>query len=131
MGSLDNRISRLERNRPPEEDPEADLKWAVTRDILNEFAALKASRATSSWRGGDPMIRIEPEDIPGKILGEGYTTGQMMELAVRCVFEREHEIAPDILDSDATEDLIERWTIYMRELAITSGWDPDKVEDTD
>ena len=130
MGSIDNRISRLERNRPPEGDPEADLKWAVSRDILAEFARLKASRATNSWRGGDPMVRIEPEDIPGKILGEGYTTGQMMELAVRRVFERENSLIC-LLDLETLEDIIERWTIYMRELAITSGWDWDKVEDTD
>ncbi len=128
MGSIANRISRLERNRPPEGDPEADLKWAVTRDILTEFAALKASRSTNSWRGGDPMVRIEPEDIPGKILGEGYTHGQMMELAVRRVFEREHEIAPDILDLDTTEMLIEGWTASMREWLTSNGYDWDEPE---
>ncbi len=128
MGSIDKRISRLEQNRPPEEDPQADLKWAVTRDILNELARLKASRSTNSWRGGDPMVRIEPEDIPGKILGEGYTHGQMMELAVRRVFEREHEIAPDILDLDTTEMLIEGWTASMREWLTSNGYDWDEPE---
>jgi len=128
VANVDNRIGRLERNRPPEEDPEAALRWAVTRDILNEFARLKASRGANSWRGGDPMVRIEPEDIPGKTLGEGYTTGDMMELAVRRVFEREHELAPEVLDLDTTEKLIAQWTALMRVYLTSAGRDPDKVE---
>jgi hypothetical protein len=118
-------LSKLEKGLPPEGDPEADLRWAVSRDILAEYARLKASRAKNSWRGGVP---IEPEDIPGKILGEGYTHGQMMELAVRRVFEREHEIAPDVLDLDTTEMLIERWAASMRQYLTSNGYDWDEVE---
>ncbi len=125
MANVDNRIGRLERDRPPKEDPEAALKWAVSRDILNEFAALKASRAKNVSRGGVP---IEPEDTPGKILGEGYTHGQLMGLAVRRVFEREHEIAPDILDLQTTEMLIEQWTAAMRQYLTSNGYDWDEVE---
>jgi len=125
VANVDDRLSRLENNRPPEEDPEAALKWAVSRDILNEYARLKASRAKNSWRGGVPIV---PEDIPGKILGEGYTHGQMMELAVRRVFEREHEIEPDILDRETTEGLIEQWTASMRQYLTSSGYAWDEVE---
>ncbi len=71
---------------------------------------------------------IEPEDTPGKILGEGYTHGQLMGLAVRRVFEREHEIAPDILDLQTTEMLIEQWTAAMRQYLTSNGYDWDEVE---
>jgi hypothetical protein len=125
MGSIDNRIGRLEQNRPPKEDPEADLKWAVTCDILEEYSRLKASRAKNVSRGGVP---IEPEDIPGRVLGEEYTHGQMMELAVRRVFEREHELEPDILDRETTEMLIQQWTAAMRQYLTSNGYDWDEVE---
>jgi hypothetical protein len=128
VANVDDRLSKLEKGLPPEEDPEADLKWAVTCDILEEYSHLKASRAKNSWRGGTPMVRIEPEDIPGKILGEGYTHGQMMGLAVRRVFEREHELEPDILDRETTEMLIEQWTAAMRQYITSNGYDWDEVE---
>jgi hypothetical protein len=85
MGSLERRIEYLEqRIRPPEKDKAAALQTALIRDILDEFASLKASRAVH-YRGGK---RIEPEDIPGKILGPGYTKEDVWELARRRVLER-------------------------------------------
>jgi hypothetical protein len=85
MGSLERRIEYLEqRIRPPEKDKAAALQTALIRDILDEFASLKASRAVH-YRGGK---RIEPEDMPGKILGPGYTTDDVWELARRRVLER-------------------------------------------
>jgi hypothetical protein len=60
------------------------LRTALIRDILDEFASLKASRAVH-YRGGK---RIEPEDIPAKILGPGYIKGDVWELAKRRVLER-------------------------------------------
>ena len=85
MASLDKRIEYLEqRIRPPEKDKAAALQTALIRDILDEFASLKASRAVH-YRGGK---RIEPEDIPGKILGPGYTKEDVWELARRRVLER-------------------------------------------
>jgi hypothetical protein len=85
VGSIDKRLENLERRIPPPEDEGASLRRAVMRDILDEFAYLKASRAVG-YRGG---VRIEPEDIPGKILGPDYTTEQLWELAERRVLERE------------------------------------------
>jgi hypothetical protein len=86
MGSIDKRIESLEqRIRPPElEDEDAALRTALIRDTLDELASLKASRAVH-YRGGK---RIEPEDIPGKILGPGYTPEDVWELAERRVLER-------------------------------------------
>ena len=85
MASLDKRIEYLEqRIRSPEKDKAAALQTALIRDILDEFASLKASRAVH-YRGGK---RIEPEDMPGKILGPGYTTDDVWELARRRVLER-------------------------------------------
>jgi hypothetical protein len=85
VASLDKRIEYLEqRIRSPEKDKAAALQTALIRDILDEFASLKASRAVH-YRGGK---RIEPEDIPGKILGPGYTTDDVWELARRRVLER-------------------------------------------
>jgi hypothetical protein len=85
VASLDKRIEYLEqRIRSPEKDKAAALQTALIRDILDEFASLKASRAVH-YRGGK---RIEPEDMPGKILGPGYTTDDVWELARRRVLER-------------------------------------------
>jgi hypothetical protein len=85
VASIDKRIEYLEqRIRPPEKDKAAALQTALIREILDEFASLKASRAVH-YRGGK---RIEPEDIPRKILGPGYTTEDVWELARRRVLER-------------------------------------------
>ena len=84
MGSIDKRLGNLERfvGTP---DEGSEHRRTVVRDILDEFARLKASGAVHH-RGG---VRIEPEDIPGKILGPGYTSEQMWELAAKRVSERE------------------------------------------
>jgi hypothetical protein len=87
MGSLENRLSRLEGLIQPLAWPEGEaaaLRRALVRDILDELARLKASRAVY-YRGGK---RIEPEDIPGKILGPDYTKEDVWELARRRVLER-------------------------------------------
>jgi hypothetical protein len=86
MGSIDKRLDALERLVGPlgPHDEGSEHRRTVVRDILDEFAYLKASRAVH-YRGG---VRVEPEDIPGKILGPGYTTEQMWELAARRVSER-------------------------------------------
>lgn len=88
MGSRNKRIEYLEQHiRPPEKDKDAALRRALINDILDELASLKASRAVH-YRGGTPMVRIEPEDIPGKILGPGYTPEDVWKLARRRVLER-------------------------------------------
>ena len=84
MGSIDKRLEVLERLVEPPEDEAAERRRSVAREILNEFARLKASGA-AHYRTG---VRIEPEDILGKILGPGYTAEQVWELAERRVLER-------------------------------------------
>ena len=87
MGSIDRRIEALEgRIQPPTspEDETAARQRALTRDILDEFASLRASCAVH-YRGNK---RIEPEDIPRKILGPGYSTENVWELARKRVLER-------------------------------------------
>jgi hypothetical protein len=46
--------------------------------IFDELSALKSSRAVH-YRGGK---KVEPEDIPGKILGPFYTREELRELAI-------------------------------------------------
>ena len=87
MASIERRIEALEgRIQPPTslEDEAAARRRTLARDILDEFASLKASRAVH-YRGNK---RIEPEDIPAKILGPGHTTEDVWELAERRVLER-------------------------------------------
>jgi len=87
MASIDKRIEALEGLIQPPASPEDEAvahRRALLRDTLDEFAGLKASGAVH-YRAGK---RIEPEDIPGKILGPGYTWGDVWELARRRVLER-------------------------------------------
>jgi hypothetical protein len=86
MGSIDKRIELLEqRIQPPEQEDEAAARRrALIRDTLDEFASLKASRAVH-YRAGK---RVDPEDMPAKILGPGYTTEDVWELARKRVLER-------------------------------------------
>jgi|SRR5215218_11340230 len=129
MAGIDRRLEDLEHHFRPaeprlgeEEDAGARLRRAAMVKILDEVASLKASRAGGS-RGGK---RIEPEDIPGKLLGPGYTSGEVWELAVRRVFER--EITPfGVLDSGTVEDLIETWTRFFREMLESKGRDWNEV----
>jgi hypothetical protein len=87
VARIERRIAALEgliQPPPSPKDKAAALQTALIREILDEFASLKASRAVH-YRGGK---RIEPEDIPAEILGPGYTEEDVWELAERRVLER-------------------------------------------
>jgi hypothetical protein len=127
MASVERRIEALEAQLGPPKDEIAEQRWATMRDILNEFSDLKASRAVG-YRAG---VRREPENIPGRILGPGYTTGEMWGLAARRVFERRRENAPDTLDEEAVEELVEGWTEAFRKFSEDEGHDWHKVENSD
>jgi hypothetical protein len=114
VASIDKRIADLERRLVPPEDEGAELRRAVIRDILDEFAALKACRARNSYRGGNPPTPIQPTDPAGEALGYPYTTGELVGFAVRRVFERAREEDPDVLTHEETEGLIAAWTESMR-----------------
>jgi hypothetical protein len=128
MGSIDRRLDDLERLLPPPEDEEAELRRAVLREILDEFSRLGSCRARNCYRGGTPPTPIQPTDPAGDALGYPYTTGQLVEFAIRRVFEREREIAPDVLTHEATEDLIASWTEGMRGWAFGERWDEVRAE---
>jgi hypothetical protein len=85
VGGIDKRIEDLERLVGPPKDEAAERRRSIAREILDEFARLKSSRAVH-YRAG---VRVEPEDLPGKILGPDYTTEQLWELAARRVSEQE------------------------------------------
>jgi hypothetical protein len=84
--SINKRIEALEGLiQPPEqEDEAAALQKALLYEYLDELARLKSSRAVH-YRAGE---RIEPADIPGKILGPDYTPEDLRELAIKRVLER-------------------------------------------
>jgi hypothetical protein len=85
MGSIDKRIEALEgRIQPPPADEATARRRVLLRLTLDELARLRASRAVH-YRAGK---RIEPEDIPGKILGPGYTKRDVRELARRRAVRR-------------------------------------------
>ena len=123
MASIDKRIADLERRIAPPEEEEAELRRAVIRDILDELAALKSCRARNSYRGGNPPTPIQPTDPAGEALGYPYTTGELVGFAVRRVFEREQDEAPDVLTHEATEDLIASWIENMRRGPFGERWD--------
>lgn len=84
--NIRRRIEDLETNAPrPPEPPSPD--YLNMRAILDELGALKRSRA-GGWRGG---VYQEPANIPGKILGPGYTQRELCELAVRRALEARGE----------------------------------------
>ena len=124
MASLERRVEALEGLiGQPEEDPEAAARWALMRAILDEFALLKSSGAVH-YRAN---VRIEPEDIPGKVLGPAYTVGDVVGLACRRVAERE---LSGYLDEGEMEETVEGWTRGMRSLyeRVGKGHVWDRVE---
>jgi hypothetical protein len=83
--------------------------------ILGELGELRASGATHLRAG----VRVEPEDVPRKFLGPGYTRGQLLGLAVSRAVEAGKvpaERAHDYLD-------------FLRATSERNGKDPDAVAD--
>jgi hypothetical protein len=115
MGSLEKRLEVLEGRIEPPEDEGAELRRALLRATLDEFARLKASRAPG-FRGG---VRIVPKDIPGQYLTKPYTTGDLIDLAIERVWEREG------LD----EDLMAAWKQGFKAACERQRGDLQKVED--
>jgi hypothetical protein len=126
--SVEKRLDDLEEQFGPPEDEEAKLRRAVIRDILNEFSRLGACRARNRYRGGTPPTPIQPTDPAGDALGYPYTRGELVEFAIRCVFEREQDEAPDILTHEVTEDLIASWTESMRRGPFGERWERIEAE---
>jgi hypothetical protein len=128
VAGIDKRIAELERLIVAPEDEEAERRRAVIRDILDELAALKARRARNSYRGGNPPTPIQPTDPAGDVLDYPYTTGELVGFAVRRVFEREREIAPEILGREDVEEMAANCTESMRRLAFGERWEEIDAE---
>lgn len=79
--NIESRIERLEARTPDEPESSDFSVWVA---ILEEYGALKSSCAVY-WRGG---ARQEPEHIPRKILGPGYTYRELARLAVETALEK-------------------------------------------
>ena len=126
MGSLEKRIEALERlyaAEGGEADEGAERRHAVLRDIVDELSRLRASRSSNGYRGGTPPTPIQPTDPPGEALGYPYTRGQLLEHAVRLVFERGEASAED------TERLVASWTEGLREDTVAGArWDEIEAE---
>jgi hypothetical protein len=118
--SIGARLERLEDQIGPPVDKETALRQAVMRDVMKEFGHLKASRAIHYRGGPGGLTRIEPEDIPGKVLGPTYTTGEMMQLVIRRMFECE-----EVSD---VEELVVRWTPLFEAFFARAGRDWNKME---
>ena len=126
MGSLEKRIEALERlyaAESGEADEGAEPRRSVLRDIVNELSRLRASRARNGYKGGTPPTPIHPTDPAGEALGYPYTRGQLVEHAVRLVFERGEASAED------TERLVASWTEGLREGTVFGErWDDIEAE---
>jgi hypothetical protein len=126
VGSIDRRIQRLEELYGMGEDtPDvgAELRAAVLHDVMAEFGRLRSCRARGVYRGGTPPTPIQPTDPAGAALGYPYTTGELLEFAVRTVFEREREDLEPPAQA-AVENLITAWTANLRDNTIIGKrWD--------
>lgn len=113
MRDIDRRIQKLEEQLAATDTPESDESFLHLQHILDELAALKSSCA-EGLRGGVPIV---PKNIPGKILGPGYTHAQLMGLAVsRCV-------EAGTVPAERAHDYLQ----YLRDLWQREGCDPDDV----
>jgi hypothetical protein len=77
-GNIHTRLETLEERIQPPDTPSPT--FLRLRAVLDELASLKSSCAVH-YRGGTPMVRIEPENIPRKLLGPGYTHRELHQLA--------------------------------------------------
>jgi hypothetical protein len=119
VGSIERRIQQLEERIEPvgseAEDEARAIRRALMRATIDEIARLKSSRARH-MRGGK---HLESEDIPGQYLTKPYTAGQLIDLAIRLVWEREQ------LD----EELMQTWAQTFKDFCARAGSDLEKVED--
>jgi hypothetical protein len=121
--SLERRIERLEGRIEPPEDEGAQLRRALWGEILGELSRLKGARARGHYKGGNPPTPIQPTDPAGEILGYPYTHRQLVELAIRRVFERETEFS-----GKEADELITSWTEGFREQLTSLEFDWNQVE---
>lgn len=125
MNGMNGRISKLEGRIPQPPDKDGELRKALIRAILDELSWLKSVRGHGIARVGEP--NIPPFDEAGQTLGYPYTFGQLVELAIRRVFERKRD--EGAIPPGGVEQLASRWTEEFRDHEpFGQRW--DKVEAT-
>ena len=121
MGSIENRLRRLE-ERTPAREPEHTPAFSKLRATLDELAALKSSRAPG-YRGGVPIV---PEDIPGRVpgreLGPGYTHAQLYTLAAERASVR---VGAEVFPLEDVPAAVEALAVLHK----ARGGDPEAVAD--
>jgi hypothetical protein len=122
VGSLEKRLDALQGRIPPPEDKSMELRRALRHAIMDEYASLKWYSGHTHVIRKEGLVPIEPENKPTNILGPGYTTGQLWELAVRRVFERELE------DDALIDEMVTNWTRMFEEWSAHCGFDWYEVE---
>jgi hypothetical protein len=114
LHALETLFQESEDAASPRPRPNREL-WA----ILDELASLKASRAVG-YRGG---VRIEPEDIPQKILGPDYTRPELWELAIARGLEKQGYSTEEIAE------LLPRWVEWFGNLDRRDQENPSVARD--
>ena len=117
MGSIENRLRRLE-GRTPAREPEHTPAFIKLRATLDELAALKSSRAPG-YRGGVPIV---PEDIPGRERGPGYTHAQLYTLAAERASVR---VGAEVFPLEDVPAAVEALAVLHK----ARGGDPEAVAD--
>ncbi len=110
---IEDRIRKLEEQFEAEAERKPSESFTHLRAILDELAALKSSCAAHE-RGG---VQIVPENIPGKVLGPGYTHARLMDLAVSRAVEA------GLVPADRAHAYLD----YLRGMRQRGGRDPDAV----
>jgi hypothetical protein len=93
--TFERRVQALERRFAEASD--TDARSGPDPDLIaifDELSALKSSRAVR-YRAG---VRIEPENIPQKILGDNYTGAELRELAIARAFEKQGRSAAEMAE---------------------------------
>jgi hypothetical protein len=106
--ALEQMFAETTEARPIGPDPD----WVA---IMDELSALKSSRA-ERYRGG---VRIEPEDIPARILGSDYTPEELRELAILRALEKRGKSPVEI--AELIPVWVERFEHFDRLRAQTPG----------
>lgn len=113
MGGIDRRLEDLKRRILRSAHPETSAASVHLRVILNELGALKSSCAEHQ-RGG---VRMEPENIPRRILGPGYTHVDLLRLAV----------SRSVGAGRVPAERVEAYVRFLRESWERAGKDLDAV----
>ena len=113
MGSIGRRLENLAQRIQQTTEPEPSEAHRHLRAILDELCILKSSCAVY-YRGG---VRMEPENIPRRVLGGGYTHADLWRLAVT------RSVGAGKVPAERTESYIK----FLREPWERAGKDPDGV----